>query len=248
MADAEDKVALVTGAARRIGADICRSLHQRGCTIALHYQHSEQQALQLQQELNSIRKDSCAIFQADLGEQTACQQLPGRIIEALGSLDVLVNNASRYIATPLAEAPEQHWDSLMHTNARAAFLLSQAARDTLGRSGGCIVNLLDAHTNLAEPEFSLYKASKAALTSLTKSLAREYAPQIRVNAVSPGAMLWPEEIDRDEQAQQDMLAKIPLARLGGSEAIASAVCYLVFDADYVTGQNLAVDGGRRLSG
>ncbi len=247
MSNGLKKVALVTGGGRRIGAEICRHLHRRGYRIAVHCNQSTAQASQLCDELNDLRKESCHGFQADLSDGGECRQLIDAVVSYFEGLNVLVNNASAYFSTPLEQAGESDWNTLLDTNLRAPFILAQGARESLAHNRGCIINLLDAHTSLPTRNYTIYHLSKTALGNLTQSLALEYAPEIRVNAIAPGAILWPEDADFGEQQQQAMLEKIPLGALGCSEDIAAAVTFLADDAPYVTGQLLAVDGGRGLT-
>lgn len=197
-------------------------------------------------ELNRIRPGSLQVFRADLLDPVELVELPDRVVERWGRLDVLVNNASRFYATPVGEAERSQWDDLLGSNLAAPFFLSQAAIPQLRRQRGCIVNLVDIHAERGLVGYAAYSAAKAGLVCLTKTLARELAPEIRVNAVAPGAILWPEgEIDEEHRSR--ILGSVPLCRLGTVADVAGAVKYLV-EAPYVTGQVLAVDGGRSLAG
>jgi pteridine reductase len=243
----ESKVVLVTGGARRIGAEICRQLHARGYDIALHYNRSAEDARALAAELNTKREGSCRIFQAELNDGAQCGQLVEDVLAAFDGIKALINNASAYFPTPLSEPTDAAWDELLDTNLKAPYLLAQAARHSLSEHRGCVVNVLDAHASKPTRNYAIYNLSKSALADLTQSLALEYSPEVRVNGVAPGAILWPEDPDFGEQQQQTMLEKIPLASLGTCQDVAAAVVFLTMDAPYITGQMLAVDGGRALT-
>ncbi len=240
------KVALVTGASRRIGAVIVRTLHAAGATVVVHYRHSEQDALDLQRALNTLRPDSCYVLPADLLDTAGLPALMDALLRQTGRLDILVNNASSFYPTPLGTITEAHWDDLLGTNLKAPLFLAQAAAPQLRENRGVIVNLVDIHGLRPLPEHSVYCVAKAGLVMLTQSLARELGPPVRVNAVAPGAIIWPEAgMPVDEQ--QKLLAKTALQRIGSPEDIAQAVLFLVKDAPYITGQVLAVEGGRMLN-
>ncbi|NJD06773.1 MAG: pteridine reductase, partial [Methylococcaceae bacterium] len=228
------------------GAGIARALHAAGYRIALHCHHSVDAAELLAVELNRNRPGSVQIFRADLLNQKELEELPERVVACWGRLDALINNASRFYPTPVGEATRSQWEDLLGSNLAAPYFLIQSALPHLRRHHGAIVNLADIHAERGLPLYTIYAASKAGLIALTRSLARELAPEIRVNAVAPGAILWPEEI-ADEESQRRILAGIPFGRLGGVEDIADAVRFLV-EAPYITGQVLAVDGGRSLAG
>jgi len=236
---------LVTGAARRIGAAICRRLHTAGYAIALHYQSSQASAEQLAAELNHLRENSCQLYQADLAEAEAladlCQQLQSRPLAGL------VNNAAVYYPLDTDQETLQHWDQVMNTNLRAAWYLCRQLQPQLALTGGCIVNITDACSSSHSPGFTLYELSKLGLTDLTRKLALEFAPAVRVNAVAPGAILWPEQgPETDAGVQAQLIDGIPLQQLGQPEDIAEAVHFLMCQASYTTGQVLAIDGGRGL--
>lgn len=238
-----DKVALVTGAARRVGAQIVRSLHAQGYRVVIHYFRSPADAEALAAECNRRREQSALTIAGDLSETTT----PELIIEAVaarwGRLDVLVNNAAIFAATPLETVTAAGWDRLMNTNLRAPYLMSKAALALLRANAGCIVNLTDIYGDRPKALHAVYSASKAGLINLTKGLARDLAPTVRVNGVSPGPILWVDDDDRRERAE--IMAKTPLQRTGEPTDIASAICYLAA-APYVTGQIIAVDGGRSI--
>lgn len=244
----QGKVILVTGGAKRVGAAICRRLHASGANIALHYRSSAQEARLLQDELNALRQDSVAVFSADLLDLAALPSLIERIIARFGRLDALVNNASSFYATPLAGVDEQQWHDLLGTNLRAPLFLAQAAADELRRRHGCIVNIVDIHAERPMSGHLLYSVAKAGLVALTRGLAQEMAPQVRVNAVAPGVILWPEnEQWEDETERRKIVAHTLLKREGDPDDIARTVGFLIQDAPYITGQVIAVDGGRSIN-
>lgn len=242
-------VALVTGSARRIGAAIARTLHAAGYDLALHCRDSRGDADALAVELNAARPGSAFVQQADLADFDRLPELVAHTIGRYGRLDALVNNASSFAPTPIGTATPAQWDALFASNARASFFLAQAATPHLAATRGAIVNIADIYGERPLRGHTIYCMAKAALLMLTKSLALELGPDVRVNAVSPGAILWPEN-DSDAAAQQAkqqaVLARIPLARTGTPEEIAEAVRWLLQDARYCTGQVLHVDGGRLL--
>ena len=238
-----DRVALVTGASRRIGAAIVRGLHAAGYRVLLHYHRSADEARQLAEELNADRPGSIVTQQADLDDTAALSGLVNQAIDAWGRLDALINNASTFYPTPLGTVTESQWDALLGSNLKAPFFLCQAAAPQLARRQGAIVNLVDVYAERPLKGYPAYSIAKAGLAALTRSLAVELAPDVRVNGVAPGAILWPEQTDGG-QTQADILARIPLARSGSPADIAGAVRFLLEGAHYVTGQIIAVDGGR----
>jgi pteridine reductase len=239
------KVALVTGAARRVGAATVRLLHSRGMNIILHYRSSREDAQQLQQELNEQRADSVVLIQADLLHTNKIQSTVKEAAKAWGRLDVLVNNASGFYPTPLGEVDEEEWEFLMGSNLKAPFFLCQAAAEQLRQHNGCIINIVDIHAERPLKNFPVYSIAKAGLVMLTRSLARELAPEVRVNAVAPGAILWPQDID--EVTKQRIVSRVALKRKGDPDDIARTILFLISDADYITGQVITVDGGRTLT-
>ena len=239
------KVALITGAARRIGAAIATTLHRNGANIGVHYRKSSADAEALVDRLNAERPDSAALFQADLNDTEALPNLVEKLIAWHGTLDVLVNNASSFYPTPPGEITLAQWDDLVGSNLKAPLFLSQAALPALRESRGVIINLIDVHAQRPLRNHAVYGTAKAGLAMLTRSLAKDLAPEIRVNGVSPGAILWPEN-GMDDATRDSILKQIPLARAGQPEDIAGCVLYLVKDATYVTGQIIAVDGGRSI--
>ena len=242
-------VALITGAARRIGAAIAHRLHADGYDLALHYRNSQAEMDALLAELNATRAGSAIALQADLAAFDRLPELVANTVGCFGRLDALVNNASAFYPTPIGSTTPAQWDDLFASNARAPFFLSQAAAPHLKETSGGIVNIADIHAATPLAGHSVYCMAKAALLMLSKSLAVDLAPQVRVNVIAPGAILWPEHSDnsmgKDEAAQAALLARTPLARTGTPEDIAAAVAWLLGDASgYVTGQTLRVDGGR----
>jgi pteridine reductase len=244
----QGKMVLVTGGAKRVGAAICRRLHATGAQLAVHYRSSEQEALDLQKELNELRPKSVAVFQADLLDLNALPRLVYKVIKKFGQLDALVNNASSFYATPLVDIDDQQWHDLLGTNLKAPLLLAQAAAAELRRRHGCIVNIADIHAERPMHGHLLYSVAKAGLVALTKGLAQEMAPQVRVNAVAPGVIVWPEnEAWMDEERRRKIVAHTLLKREGEPDDIARTVVFLIQDAPYITGQIIAVDGGRSIN-
>jgi pteridine reductase len=239
------RVALVSGGARRIGAAIARRLHEAGATVAIHYRGSADEAHRLRDLLNTRRNDSARIFEADLAETQRLPALIESVVDWAGTLDILVNNASSFYPTPLGSVTESQWDDLVGTNLKAPMFLSQAAWPYLRRQGGSIVNLIDVHARRPLRDHAVYGSAKAGLEMLTRSLAKDMAPDVRVNGVAPGAILWPER-GMNEVVKRKIIEQIPLKRSGLPDDIAGCVLYLVRDAAYVTGQVIAVDGGRSI--
>ncbi len=241
------KTVLVTGGARRIGAAICRRLHAAGAQVVVNYHHSAQDAQKLLQELNDLRAGSAALARADLLKSGAVSQLVKDALTAFGRLDVLVNNASSFYPTPVGEISEQAWDNLVGTNMKVPLFLSQAAAPELRKTQGCIVNIIDIHAELPMKNHLVYSAAKGGLLSLTRALARELGPQIRVNGVSPGTIIWPEDAAwQNDIERQRIVNQTVLKRTGEPADIAGAVEFLIA-APYVTGQVIAVDGGRSIA-
>lgn len=242
------KVALVTGAARRIGAEIARTLHDAGMNIVLHYNASEDEAVSLCDKLNQERPSSAVAIRADLLEPESAQSLIHQSAAVWQRLDVLVNNASRFYRTMLGKVTEYAWDDLMNSNLKAPFFLSQAAAPYLAANEGSIINITDIHAERPLRDYSVYCISKTGLLAMTKVLAKELGPLIRVNAVAPGAIIWPEgENKLSDSEKKKILDQTALLRAGGPEDIAKGVLFFVRDAQYITGQVLNVDGGRMLS-
>lgn len=237
--------ALVTGAARRVGASITRVLHAAGAGVAIHYRGSAAAAEALAAELDAIRPGSAFSVQADLLEDDSLGALPQQVVARSGRLDILVNNASSFYPTPLGSVTAAQWHDLIGTNLRAPLFLSQAALPHLRAAGGVIINLIDIHATRPLRDHVVYGPAKAGLAMLTRSLARDLAPAVRVNGVAPGAILWPDD-GMAESTQASILRQIPLQRTGTPEDIAGCVLFLVRDAGYITGQIIAVDGGRSI--
>jgi len=238
------QVAIVTGSARRIGAAIVEALHRRGLDVIIHYRRSADEAERLAAALNTERANSARAVALDLVDPAAPGRLIERTLTAYGRIDVLVNNASTFYATPIERADAQAWDDLMISNLRAPFFLSRACAPHLARRRGAIVNLVDIHALVPLSGHPIYCQAKAGLVMQTRSLAKELAPAVRVNGVAPGAILWPESAAAEPE---DILARVPLSHAGRPEDIAGAVAFLALDAPYITGQILAVDGGRTLN-
>lgn len=239
----DGKVALVTGAARRIGAAIAATLHDAGANVAIHYRGSADEALALATALNDLRENSATTIQADLLDTGRLPALVADVIDWGGRLDILINNASTFYPTPVGKITDADWDDLVGTNLKAPLFLSQAACEELRSRRGTIVNIVDIHAQRPLRHHAVYGPAKAGLKMLTLALAKDLAPEIRVNGVSPGAILWPEG-GMTDTVKQSILEQVPLARPGEPSDIAGAVLYLVRDAGYVTGQVIAVDGGR----
>jgi pteridine reductase len=244
----QGKVILVTGGAKRVGAAICRRLHAAGAQLAIHYHTSATEAQALQTELNALRADSVAVFSADLLDLQALPSLVAQSIDRFGRLDGLVNNASSFYATPLMDATEQDWHDLLGTNLKAPLFLAQAAATELRRTQGSIVNIVDIHAERPMKNHLVYSVAKAGLRALTLGLAQELAPEVRVNGVSPGPILWPEHDDwRDANKRAAIVAQTLLQRVGAPDDIAKTVLFLMQDAPYITGQIIAVDGGKSIN-
>jgi len=239
------KNVLITGAAKRIGEACARLLHSKGCNVFLHYRSSKEAALQLCYELNQMRPDSAYMMHADLLKREELEALVTEACMAWGKIDVLVNNASSFYPTAVADVTEQQWDELMGSNLKAPFFLAKLLSETLTNHGGCIVNIVDIHAERGLMGYPVYSIAKAGLVAMTKILAKELGPAVRVNGVAPGAILWPEN-DLSEQERQEILQRVVLKRNGEPADIAKAVWFLIKDADYMTGQILTVDGGRTL--
>lgn len=239
------RCALVTGAARRIGAVLARRLHEAGASVAIHYRDSAQEAREVAAGLEAARPGSAAVFRADLARLDEIGTLVEAVVAWSGRLDVLVNNASTFYPTPLGTITGAQWDDLVGSNLRAPLFLSQAAWPHLRETGGCIVNIVDIHARRPLRDHSVYGAAKAGLAMLTRALAKEMAPQVRVNGIAPGAILWP-ETGMTESVKRDILEQVPLGRPGEPDDLADALLWLVARARYVTGQVIPVDGGRSL--
>ena len=240
----EAPVALVTGAARRIGAVIAEAAHEQGYRVVIHCNKSAGDAKMLAERLNERREDSAFVIAADLLDTPKLEQLAEEAAARWGRLDLLVNNASTFYPTPMGKTTERQWDDLVGTNFKTPFFLSQAAAPHLARQGGMIINLVDIHAERPLAGHPVYSSAKAALHMLTRSLAKELGPDVRVNGISPGAILWPES-GVSEAEQQAIIDSTPLARTGSPADIAQAVIFLA-RSSFITGQVIAVDGGRSL--
>ncbi len=241
----DGKVALVTGAARRIGAAIATTLHSAGADVLIHYRGSKDAAANLAAHLNSSRVDSAMIVQAELCQPEAVENLIGAAIQWADRLDVLVNNASSFYPTAIGQITEEAWSDLVGTNLKAPLFLSQAAAPHLEKTRGNIVNIVDIHARKPLRDHHIYGAAKAGLVMLTQSFAKDLAPRVRVNGVAPGAIAWPEN-GMSAAVKENIIAQIPLGEAGQPSDIANAVLFLVRDAPYMTGQIISIDGGRSI--
>jgi len=243
-----NKVVLITGGAKRVGAAICKALHAQGAQLMIHYNTSANEARALQAELNLIRGNSVAIVQGDLLNIDALPNLVHETINQFGQLDVLINNASTYYATEIGKINEDNWQDLIGSNLKAPLFLTQAAASELRKNHGCVVNITDMHVERPKKGYIVYSVAKAGLVTLTKSLAHELGPEVRVNAVAPGPVQWPEGNPQfDEVYRQRVINQTLLKRVGEPEDVAKAVKFLIYDAPFITGHVLAVDGGRSLN-
>lgn len=244
----QDKVVLITGGAKRVGASICRLLHGGGAKLMIHYRNSVGEARALQSELNLQRPNSAAIIQGDLLNLAVLPSLIQETVSHFGQLDVLINNASSYYATEIGEIGDEQWEDLIGSNLKAPLFLAQAAAHELRKQQGCIINITDMHVERPKKGYVVYSVAKAGLVTLTKSLAQELGPEVRVNAVAPGPVLWPEDNPQfDEVYRQRVISQTLLKRIGECDDVAKAVRFLIQDAPFITGQVIAVDGGRSLN-
>lgn len=243
--DLNGKVALITGAAHRIGAELVRQLHANGMKIVLHYRSSASRADELAATLNQQRPDSVRLIQGDILDHDDLTRIVEEAAIVWQRLDVLINNASSFYSTPVGEATEAQWDDLIGTNLKAPFFLAQAAWPHLKRQHGCIVNIVDIHAQRPLKGYPIYSAAKAGLAMLTMSLARELGPEVRVNGIAPGAILWPEH-ELDAATKQQIVERTALKRQGSPADIARTALFLIRDAGYISGQIISVDGGRSL--
>jgi len=241
------KVVLITGGAKRVGAAICRRLHAAGANLMLHYRASAGEARLLQAELNHTRANSVALIQADLLDTVKLPSVVEQTVQTFGRLDGLVNNASSFFQTPVGEITVEGWSDLIGTNLQAPLFLAQAAAPALRKAQGAIVNIADIHADRPLKNYVVYSMAKAGLVGLTRSLARELAPEVRVNAVAPGPVLWPDDESFDELSRQRIISNTPLKREGTPEDIAGAVYFLLAEAHYVTCETINVDGGRHIA-
>jgi pteridine reductase len=243
-----NKVVLITGGAKRVGAAICRELHAHGASLMIHYNKSQTEARALQAELNLQRANSVAIIQGDLLNIAIMSNLVQETVNQFGNLDVLINNASSYYPTEIGKITEENWHDLVGSNLKAPMFLAQAAATELRKNHGSIVNITDMHIERPKKGYVVYSVAKAGLVTLTKSLAHELSPEVRVNAVAPGPVQWPENNPQfDEVYRQRVISQTLLKKIGEPQDIAKAVKFLVADAPFITGHVLAVDGGRSLN-
>lgn len=242
MSQTDQPVVLITGAARRIGAVTARLFHEAGYRVVIHYNRSAAAADKLCEQLNGERADSCLLVQADLNNAADLENITD-LITSLGRLDVLINNASSFYPTPLEDCSEDQWNDLINSNLKGPFFLSQKLAPLLVKNQGTIVNISDMHARQALSDHPIYTVAKAGNIAMTKSLALDLAPDVRVNSVAPGAILWPEHEEDDIDKQDSVLSKVPMGRLGTELDIAQTAFFLAVNATYVTGQTIAVDGG-----
>jgi pteridine reductase len=240
----KSKTVLITGAAKRIGAAIAEYLHQAGMNIVIHHNTSEKEALELTEKLNQIRPDTATTIQADLEQHASCSKLIDNALSFKNGIDVLINNASAFYPTPVDTLNEEQWNEIININLKSPLFLSLLATDSLRKNNGCIINITDIHGNKPLKDHPVYSVSKAGLITLTQSLAKELAPDIRVNAISPGAITWPDSMD--EKLKKIILDHSALKKTGSMEDICKAALFLINDADYITGQTINIDGGRTL--
>ena len=238
-----EKVIMVTGGSKRIGAEIAKYFHNRGFKVIIHFNKSVKEAESLKKNLLSKRKDSCLTIQADFFDKNSISKALKEMLNSTDKLDVLINNASSFFSTPIETASREDWSNLLDTNATIPLFLTQAFKPLLDRSKGCIINISDSQADSGISQYSLYTAAKAALESLTKSLSKELAPNIRVNAIAPGIILWPENDRVKEEIKKEIISKTALGRMGSPKDIAAAA-YFLYQSTYMTGQVLKVDGGR----
>ena len=246
MEQSSNRVALVTGSAKRIGAEVVRKLHAEGLRVILHYNGSQSAAQAIADELNAIRKDSVATIQFNLLNIDQLASFAKQVINIWGRLDILVNNASTFYPTALNEIDLDQWNDLIGVNLQAPLFLSKTLAPALTEHKGCIINIVDIHSERPLKGYTIYCIAKAGLGMLTKSLARELAPDVRVNGVSPGAIMWP-EVEDYEPVHQEIIERTALKREGDPRDIADTIWFLANSANYITGQIIAVDGGRTLS-
>lgn len=240
----KNRTVLITGAAKNIGATIAKELHSSGMKIIIHYNRSQKEATKLVDELNDLRENSAIKIQADLKKKECYSMLINAALDFTGKIDVLINNASAFYPTPLNDINEKNWNELININLKAPLFISKLAAESLKENNGCIINITDIHASNPLINHAIYCISKAGLIILTKSLAKELAPNIRVNAISPGAITWPDGMDGE--TKENIINQTVLKKMGNAEDIAKTVIFLIEDASYITGQILNVDGGKTL--
>tara|TARA_B110000967_G_C18874039_1_gene557178 strand:+ start:753 stop:1505 length:753 start_codon:yes stop_codon:yes gene_type:complete len=235
-------VVLITGAARRIGAATAKLFHAAGYQVIIHFNRSASDADKLCEKLNQQRDNSCLLVQADLNDMSGLQKITD-LVDSVGRLDVLINNASSFYPTPLENCDDQQWNDLINSNLKGPFFLTQGLAPQLTKTQGSVVNISDMHARQTLKNHPIYSIAKAGNIAMTKSMALELAPSVRVNSVAPGAILWPEHELDDTNKQNSVLSKVPMGRLGCEADIAETVFFLAVNASYMTGQTIAVDGG-----
>jgi pteridine reductase len=243
--DMQDKVVLITGAGKRVGAVTAKALHAVGANVAIHYHRSAEAAEKLVESLNDERANSAIAIQADLADTEGLVALVEKAASHFNRLDVLINNASSFYPTPVGEIKQEDWQNLFDANAKAPLFLAQAAAPHLKKNGGCIINMVDVHAERPLQQHPVYCMAKAALAMMTKSLAKDLAPDVRVNGVAPGMIMWPDE-GMPEKVQDSIIKRVALKRAGSPDNIAQTILFLLQN-DYITGQIIAVDGGRLLT-
>jgi pteridine reductase len=238
----QSPVVLITGAARRIGAVTAELFHNAGYTVIIHYNRSAADADRLCEKFNQLRDNSCLLVQADLNDMAGIDKII-KLVGSIGRLDVLINNASSFYPTPLDKCTNEQWDDLINSNLKGPFFLTQGLAPQLTAAHGSVVNISDMHARQALKDHPIYTIAKAGNIAMTKSMALDMAPHVRVNSVAPGAILWPEHEEDDISKQNSVLNNVPMGRLGNEMDIAGTAFFLAVDASYVTGQTIAVDGG-----
>jgi pteridine reductase len=237
------KTVFITGGAKRIGASMANYFHERNYKVVFHYNKSKKEAENLSRELNEKEADSCFAVQSDFSSQDSIESTVSEFYKVSKKIDVLINNASSFYPTPLQDATEEQWNDLLETNTTTPLFLIKGFQEGLKETRGSVINISDSLAPRGMKNFSLYSSAKGALETLTKSLAKELAPEVRINAVAPGIILWPENGEIDEEEKNNILKKVDLGRAGNPVDISSAV-YFLTEANYITGQTLRVDGGR----
>ena len=240
-----NKTVFITGAAKRIGKEIALSFKELGWNIIIHYNSSEEDALNLAKEINNTNKNSAITVQGNLDVQEDVNGIIKKVLNAFPSVDLLINNASTFYPTPIDDISEEHWKKLVGSNLKGPLFLIQGLKQKLKESKGSIINITDTNLSKGVANYSIYSAAKAGLESITKGLARELAPEIKVNAIAPGAMLEPPDVTWTEEQKSKVIESIPLKRMGSEKDIAEAVKFLA-QSQYITGQIIKVDGGRSL--
>ena len=247
MSMAKNKTVLITGGAKRIGLSICRYLHESGYNLIITYNKSSKEAKAIKKELNESRPISCDIIKMNFKGSTNFTQFYNKSIKLFGRVDVLINNASKFYPTKIEMVNDKKWQDIIDTNLKTPLFLSKVFKNELKKRKGSIINIIDIHADPPLKDHIIYNISKAGLLTLTKSLAKDLAPHIRVNGVSPGAIMWPKQDLSNVKKQKEILSRIPLKRAGGPMDIAKAVFFLIEHSNYITGQNIDVDGGRKLN-